>query len=81
MSGLRDDVEAFQISWRASRENRFSAGELAAAGTKRIGLAGSLYRAAMTGSIDAARELRDAGFFFYLDRSVTTPVLHQIMGI
>jgi 2-methylisocitrate lyase-like PEP mutase family enzyme len=39
----------------------FSVGELAAAGVKRISLATSLYRAAMTGLLDAAREVKDTG--------------------
>lgn len=59
----------------------FSVGELVAAGVKRISLAGSLYRAAMTELIEAAREVRDKGSFTYLDRSVTTPELHELMKI
>jgi 2-methylisocitrate lyase-like PEP mutase family enzyme len=47
----------------------FSVAELAAAGVRRISLAGSLYRAAMTGLIDAAKEIRDTGTFGYLDRN------------
>jgi hypothetical protein len=42
------------------------------AGVKRISLATSLYRAAMTGFVDAAREVAGAGRFDFLDRSVTT---------
>ena len=41
----------------------FSVGELAAAGVRRISLATSLYRAAMTGLLDAAREVKDTGQF------------------
>lgn len=37
--------------------------ELAAAGVKRISLATTLYRAAMTGLLDAAREVKDRGQF------------------
>ena len=59
----------------------FSAGELAAAGVKRISLATSLYRAAMTGLLDAACEVRDTGRFGFLDRSVTTPELNKLMQI
>jgi 2-methylisocitrate lyase-like PEP mutase family enzyme len=59
----------------------FSVGELAAAGVKRISLATSLYRAAMTGLLDAACEVRDTGQFDFLNRSVTTPELNKIMGI
>lgn len=46
----------------------FSVAELAAAGVRRISLAGTLYRYAMTGLINAAREVRDSGTFGYLDR-------------
>src|SRR5258707_337510 len=47
----------------------FTVSELTAAGVKRISLATSLYRSAMSGLLDAAREGKDAGTFGYLDRS------------
>jgi len=59
----------------------FSVAELAAAGGKRISLATSLYRAAMSGLIEAAREVKDTGQFRFLDGSLTTPELNQIMQI
>ena len=59
----------------------FSVSELVAAGVRRISLATSLYRAAMTGLLDAAREVRDAGQFGFLDRSVTTPEINKLMQI
>jgi 2-methylisocitrate lyase-like PEP mutase family enzyme len=59
----------------------FSVGELAAAGVRRISLATSLYRAAMTGLLDAAREVKDTGQFSFLERGVTTPELNQLMRI
>jgi 2-methylisocitrate lyase-like PEP mutase family enzyme len=59
----------------------FSVAELAAAGVRRISLATSLYRAAMTGLLDAAREVKDTGQFRFLDRSVTTPELNSLMRI
>jgi 2-methylisocitrate lyase-like PEP mutase family enzyme len=59
----------------------FSVAELAAAGVKRISLAGSLYRAAMTAFLDAAREVKDFGTFGFLDRSVTTAELNKLMGL
>ena len=59
----------------------FSVGELAAAGVRRISLATSLYRAAMTGLVDAAREVQDTGQFGFLDRCVTTPELNKLMRI
>jgi 2-methylisocitrate lyase-like PEP mutase family enzyme len=45
----------------------FSVRELADAGVRRISLATSLYRAAMTGLAAAAREVRESGTFGYLD--------------
>jgi 2-methylisocitrate lyase-like PEP mutase family enzyme len=57
----------------------FSVNELAAVGVKRISLATSLYRAAMTGFLDAARQVRDTGQFAFLDRCVTTSELNQLM--
>lgn len=59
----------------------FSVSELAAAGVKRISLATSLYRAAMTGLLDAATEVKDTGQFRFLDRCVTTPELNKVMRI
>jgi 2-methylisocitrate lyase-like PEP mutase family enzyme len=50
----------------------FSVAELAAAGVRRVSLAGSLYRAAMTGLIAAASEVRERGTFSYLDTAATT---------
>jgi 2-methylisocitrate lyase-like PEP mutase family enzyme len=59
----------------------FSVGELAAAGVRRISLATSLYRAAMTGLLDAACEVKDTGQFGFLDRCVTTLELNRFMRI
>jgi 2-methylisocitrate lyase-like PEP mutase family enzyme len=59
----------------------FSVGELAAAGVRRISLATSLYRAAMTGLLDAAREVKDTGQFGFLDNCVSTPDLYKLMQI
>jgi 2-methylisocitrate lyase-like PEP mutase family enzyme len=51
----------------------FSVAELEAAGVRRISLASSLYRAAMSNMIAAATEVKGQGTFGYLERSVTTP--------
>ena len=59
----------------------FSVSELAAVGVRRISLATSLYRVAMTGFLDAACQVRDAGQFGFLDRCATTPELNKLMGI
>jgi len=47
----------------------FTVAELEAAGVRRISLATSLYRAAMSGLLAAAREVKEQGTFGYLDRS------------
>jgi len=59
----------------------FSVSELAAVGVRRISLATSLYRAAMTGLLDAAREVKDEGQFGFLNRSATTAELRTLMNI
>jgi len=59
----------------------FSVAELADAGVKRISLATSLYRAAMTALMDAAREVQDRGTFSFLDGSTTTAELNALMKI
>jgi 2-methylisocitrate lyase-like PEP mutase family enzyme len=47
----------------------FTFQELQAAGVRRVSLATSLYRAAMTGLFEAAREVKEQGTFTYLDRN------------
>jgi 2-methylisocitrate lyase-like PEP mutase family enzyme len=54
------------------RGKSFSVAELTDAGVRRISLATSLYRAAMTGLINAAKEVRDSGTFTFLDDSVNS---------
>jgi 2-methylisocitrate lyase-like PEP mutase family enzyme len=46
---------------------------------KRISLATSLFRAAMTGLIDASREIREHGTFGYLDRIVTSARMTEFL--
>lgn len=57
----------------------FTVAELEAAGVRRISLATSLYRMAVTGLVDAAREVKDRGTFGYLERSLTTPDLNRFL--
>ena len=57
----------------------FTVAELQAAGVKRISVATSFYRAAMTGMLEAAREVKDKGSFAYLERLVPTPELYKLM--
>ena len=59
----------------------FSVAELSAAGVKRISLATSLYRAAMTGLIEAARQVKEAGQFDFVERSLTTADINKLIGI
>jgi 2-methylisocitrate lyase-like PEP mutase family enzyme len=59
----------------------FSVAELADAGVRRISLATSLYRAAMTGFLEAARDVKDSGKFGFIDRSVSTAELLTLMRI
>jgi 2-methylisocitrate lyase-like PEP mutase family enzyme len=57
----------------------FSLAQLAEAGVKRISLATSLYRAAMTGFLEAASEIKKSGQFLFLDRCASTQELLNIM--
>jgi 2-methylisocitrate lyase-like PEP mutase family enzyme len=57
----------------------FSVPELAEAGVKRISLATSLYRAAMTGLLNAAREVEEKGTLGYVDTTMATPELNGFM--
>ena len=61
------------------RGKSFTRAELEAAGVKRISLATSLYRAAMSGLMDAAREVKDHGTFGYLEHTLSTPDLNGYM--
>ncbi|MEP6655830.1 MAG: isocitrate lyase/phosphoenolpyruvate mutase family protein [Betaproteobacteria bacterium] len=61
------------------KDKSFSVEALEAAGVRRISLATSLYRAAMTGLLDAAREVKADGTFGYLERCLTTPELNDAM--
>ena len=63
------------------RGKSFTVAELEAAGVKRISLATSLYRAAMSGLVDAAREVKDRGTFGYVDRTMATPELNGFMQV
>lgn len=59
----------------------FSVAELADAGVRRVSLATSLYRAAMTGFLDAAQEVKDRGQFGFLDDAVSTAELLNLMHV
>ena len=86
--GLPDLAAVKKVSQRAQQAVQlhgrhqgpsFTKADLEAAGVKRISLATSLYRAAMTGLLDAAKEVKEKGTFSYLDRSIPTPDLNAFM--
>jgi 2-methylisocitrate lyase-like PEP mutase family enzyme len=58
----------------------FTTEELASAGVKRVSLATSLYRAAMSGLVNAAREVKDEGSFRYVETTMATPELNSYMS-
>ena len=59
------------------RGKSFSVAELEAAGVRRISFATSLYRTAISGLVEAAREAKERGSFGYLERTLTTPELNR----
>ena len=83
------DLEAVQVVCAAlSRPFNFMAGikdksftlaALSKAGVRRVSLATSLYRAAMTGLVNAAQEIQKTGTFGYLDATLATPALNGFM--
>ena len=88
--GLPDLASVRAVCAAVSKPVNFMAGikgksfpvrELAAAGVKRVSLATSLYRAAMTGFLNAAHEVKDEGLFGFLDECVTTAELNKLMAI
>jgi 2-methylisocitrate lyase-like PEP mutase family enzyme len=88
--GLPDLASVREVCGAVSKPFNFMAGikgksfsvqQLFAAGVKRISLATSLYRAAMTGLVDAARAVKERGDFEFIEGSVTTPELNKLMGI
>ncbi len=57
----------------------FSVADVAATGVRRISLATSLYRAAMTGVVAAATEVMENGTFSYVDSAMSTPDVARFM--
>ena len=57
----------------------FTVAALSSAGVKRISLATSLYRAAMTGLLDAAKQVAETGTFGYLETTIATPAFNAFM--
>ncbi len=63
----------------AIRGKSFTVVQLAEAGVKRISFASSLYRAAITGLIEAASEAKRSGTFAYLDKAITGAELYKFL--
>jgi 2-methylisocitrate lyase-like PEP mutase family enzyme len=63
----------------AIRGKSFTVAQLVDAGVKRISFASSLYRAAMTGLVEAASELKQSGTFGYLDKAMTGAELYKFL--
>lgn len=61
------------------RGKSFTVDELAAAGVRRISVGPSLFRAALTGFTEAARELRERGTFDYLERTITSAEMYALI--
>ena len=61
------------------RGKSFTRTDLVDAGVKRISFASSLYRAAMTGLLEAATEVKDNGTFGYLDKTLTSAELYKFL--
>lgn len=57
----------------------FTMAELVGAGVKRISFASSLYRAAITGLIEAASEARQHGTFNFLEKTITSAELYRFL--
>jgi 2-methylisocitrate lyase-like PEP mutase family enzyme len=62
------------------RGKSFTVADLRDAGVRRISLATSLYRAAMTALVEAAREVKEQGTFGYLDRGISPAEFNRLMG-
>ena len=60
-------------------EKSFPVADLAAAGVRRISLATSLYRAAMSGVVAAATEAMEEGTFTYVDGVMSSPDVARYM--
>jgi 2-methylisocitrate lyase-like PEP mutase family enzyme len=62
------------------RQRSFSVAELERAGVRRVSLAASLYRAAQTALVAAAREVKERGTFGYLDAGLPSAELNAWMA-
>ena len=58
----------------------FSVAELQAVGVRRISLATSLYRTAMSALVEAARDVREQGTFGHVERGISSTELRKLSG-
>jgi hypothetical protein len=58
----------------------FPLAALAEAGVKRISLASTLYRAAMTAALNAAKEVRERGAFDYINAIIATQEMNAFLS-
>ena len=86
--GLPDIESVRRVCQSVSKPVNFMAGipgrsfpvaELEAAGVKRISLATSLYKAAVTGFLAAVKEVQEQGTFGYVDTSISTRDLSRYL--
>ena len=63
----------------AIKGKSFTVDQLVEAGVRRISFASSLYRAAMTGLVEAASEVRLQGTFGYLERNTPPATLNKLL--
>lgn len=61
------------------RSGSFSAGELAEMGVRRISVGSSLSRAALTGFMSAAREMKEQGTFTFAERAISYADVNAMM--
>jgi 2-methylisocitrate lyase-like PEP mutase family enzyme len=61
------------------RGKSFTVAQLVEAGVKRISFASSLYRASVTGLVEAAHEVKQSGTFGYLDKTMTAAELYKFL--
>lgn len=62
------------------RGKSFTVEQLAAAGVRRISVGPSLFRAALSGLVNAAREISEQGTFGYVDRTLTSAEVYPLIG-
>ena len=62
------------------RGKSFTVAQLVEIGVKRVSFASSLYRAAITGLLDAATEAKQNGTFNYLEKTITSADLNKYLS-